>query len=80
MEAETHVYDAQALERRIELKLRDDPRARTVLLVASRTRHNRQVVDEHRQSFRGLFPLDGGSILRALGAGRIPEAGGILLL
>jgi len=79
-EAETHIHDAQALERRIGLKLRDDPRSSTVLLVASRTRHNRQVIDEHRESLRGLFPLEGGAILRAIAAGRLPSAGGILLL
>jgi transcriptional regulator with XRE-family HTH domain len=79
-EAETHIYDAQALERRIELKLRDDPRSAIVLLVASRTRHNRVVIDEHRESLRGLFPLEGSAILRAVGAGRLPSAGGIVLL
>jgi hypothetical protein len=79
-EAETHIHDAQALERRIELKLRDDPRATAVVLVASRTRHNRRVVAEHRESLRGLLPLDGGAILRAIGSGRVPELGGILLL
>jgi transcriptional regulator with XRE-family HTH domain len=79
-EAETHIHDAQALERGIGLKLRDDPRSSTVLLIASRTRHNRRVIDEHRESLRGLFPLDGGAILRAISAGRVPNAGGILLL
>jgi transcriptional regulator with XRE-family HTH domain len=79
-EAETHIHDAQALERGIGLKLRDDPRSSTVLLIASRTRHNRRVIDEHRESLRGLFPLDGGAILRAISTGRVPNAGGILLL
>lgn len=79
-EAETHIHDAQALERGIGLKLRDDPRSSNVLLLASRTRHNRLVIADHREALRGLFPMDGGTILRAIAAGRLPSAGGILLL
>jgi hypothetical protein len=51
-----------------------------VLLVAARTRHNRAVITEHRGALRELFPLDGAAVLRALAAGRVPDAGGILLL
>jgi transcriptional regulator with XRE-family HTH domain len=79
-EAETHIHDAQALERRIGLKLRDDGRSSRVLLVAARTRHNRAVITEHRGALRELFPLDGAAGLRARAAGRVPDAGGILLL
>jgi hypothetical protein len=79
-EAETHIHDVQALERGIELKLRDDRRASVVVLVVARSDHNRRVIAEHRESLRNLFPLDGAAVLRALSAGRTPAAGGIVLL
>jgi transcriptional regulator with XRE-family HTH domain len=80
VEAETHLFDMQAVGRRIELKQRDDPGAGAVILLLNRTAHNRRVMAEHRESFRGQFPLDGAAILRHLRAGRIPPASGILLL
>ena len=42
-QGESHVRDAQALERRIRLKVRDDPRARVVILVLTRSDHHRAV-------------------------------------
>jgi transcriptional regulator with XRE-family HTH domain len=80
IEGESHIRDVQALERKIALKLRDDPRVRLVVLVATRSEHNRRVIAEHRESLRALFPLDGGAVLRALAAGRPPSAGGIVLI
>jgi transcriptional regulator with XRE-family HTH domain len=80
VEADTHIHDAQDLDRRIELKLRDDPRANVVVLIVTRSRHNRLVLAEHRESLRGLLPLDGGAILRAIAAGRAPAASGILTI
>ena len=77
---ETHVRDAQALERRLRLKQRDDPRANVVLLVVSRSDHHRRLLAEHREAFRDLLPLDGSTVLRALRSGRCPPAGGIVLL
>ena len=77
---ETHVTDAQALERRLRLKQRDDPRATVALLVLARTAHHRQVLAEHREAFRDLLPLDGPKVLAALRAGRRPPASGIVLL
>ena len=79
-EFESHMTDLQAISRRIGLKLRDDPRVGAVILVVNRTGHNRIVIREHREALRDLFPLDGGQILRDLGAGRCPAAGGILML
>ena len=79
-EAETHLGDMQALERRIQLKLRDDPRSAVVILVVARTKHNLRVLQEHRESMRGTFPLDGAAIARHLRAGRIPPASGIIVL
>jgi hypothetical protein len=79
-EAETRIGDAQALERRIRLKQRDDPRATIVLLVAARTDHNRRVIGAHREALRDLLPLDGRPILEALRRGRCPGGSGIVLL
>jgi hypothetical protein len=77
---ETHVTDAQALERRLRLKQRDDPRATVVLLVLARTDHHRRAMAEHREAFRDLLPLDGAQILAALRAGRCPPASGMVLV
>ena len=79
-EGESHVRDAQALERRIRIKVRDDPRARIVILVLTRSDHHRAVLAEHRESLRDLLPLDGSAILRSVRAGRCPPASGIVLL
>jgi transcriptional regulator with XRE-family HTH domain len=77
---ETHITDAQALERRLRLKQRDDPRATVVLLVLARTDHHRRLLAEHREAFRDLLPLDSTQVLGALRAGRRPPASGIVLL
>ena len=79
-EGESRLGDMQAVARRIELKLRDDPRGSVVILVVARTRHNEQVLREHRESLRAQLPLDGAAIARALRAGRIPPASGIIVL
>jgi hypothetical protein len=34
----------------------------------------------HRESLRAQFPLDGAAIARALRPGRVPPAGGIILV
>ena len=80
IEAEVHIHDVQALQRRIALKLRDDQAAGVVILLLADTAHNRGVLAEHREALRPQFPLDGGAILRALRAGRIPPASGLVLL
>jgi transcriptional regulator with XRE-family HTH domain len=80
VEAESHLHDLQATARRIDLKTRDDPDVGVVILLVNRTAHNRRVLAEHREALRAQFPLDGATILRSLTAGRIPPAGGILLL
>ncbi len=80
VECEVHLNDVQALQRRIALKLRDDPAAGVVILLLADTAHNRRVLAEHREALRTQFPLDGGAVLRALRAGRIPPASGLVLL
>ena len=79
-DAETRNGDAQALARRLEVKLRDDPRSRVLILVVARTAHNATVLREHREAFRALLPLDGAAIARSLRAGRIPTASGLIVL
>ncbi|OGO53811.1 MAG: hypothetical protein A2V85_17440 [Chloroflexi bacterium RBG_16_72_14] len=79
-EFETHLHDIQATDRRIDLKLRDDPRGSVVVLVVARSHHNRRVLAEFREALRSRFPLDGGAVLRAIGEGRGPAASGILML
>ena len=80
VEVETHLRDMQAMERRIGAKLRDDPRSDTIILVVMRSAHNRDVLRDHRESMRGLLPLDGAAILAALRGGRIPRSGGVVML
>lgn len=80
IEGESRLYDMQAIARRIALKARDDPRSGVVILVVSRTAHNRRVLAQHREALRSQFPLDGGAIARALRAGSIPTVGGIIML
>jgi transcriptional regulator with XRE-family HTH domain len=80
VEGEARLGDVQAVARRVDLKLRDDPRGEVVILVLTRSRHNRRVLDEHRETLRAQFPLDGAAIARALRSGRVPAASGIILL
>lgn len=80
VEGEVHVSDIQAIQRRIALKQRDDLAAGSIILLIADTANNRRVMAAHREALRGQFPLDGGPILRALRAGRVPPASGVLLL
>jgi transcriptional regulator with XRE-family HTH domain len=77
-ELEMRIRDAQAVERRITLKRRDDPPDRFVLLIAG-TRHNRQVLADHPRFFRDLPRLRPSTVYRALAAGQHPPTGLILV-
>jgi transcriptional regulator with XRE-family HTH domain len=79
-EGESHLSDVQALARRVELKLRDDGRARVVILVVARSAYNRRVLAAHRESLRSQFPLDGAAIARAVRRGEAPPASGIIVV
>jgi len=79
-ECEMRLGDVQELARRMPLKLRDDPRSNILVLVVRSTRHNRRVLAEHREVLRHLLPLDGAAVLRALRAGRLPQASGLVVL
>jgi transcriptional regulator with XRE-family HTH domain len=80
VECESHAGDAQALERRLRIKLGDDDRMGVLILVLARSVHHRNLLREHREVFRDLLPLDAPAILRAVRAGRRPSASGILML
>lgn len=80
MEGESRIRDVQAVERKLRLRLRDDPRASVIILVATRSAHNRRVLALHRETLRDLLPLDGAAVIRALRTGMRPSASGIVLL
>ncbi|HEV8546851.1 MAG TPA: helix-turn-helix transcriptional regulator [Candidatus Limnocylindrales bacterium] len=79
VEAETKVFDGQALERRLSLKVRDDPGGYLILLVAD-TQSNRRALAVLRDGLRDLLPLDTREILVALSEGRDPCGSGIVVL
>ena len=78
-EAETHLNDVQALERKLATKLRDGG-VDVLLLIVSDTIHNRAVLNHHRPSLRTLLPLDSLEIRRALRNGRLPVNNGLILV
>jgi transcriptional regulator with XRE-family HTH domain len=79
VEAETNVADGQALQRRLQLKIRDDPVGHVVLFV-SETRANRQAVRLLKAGLRETLPLEAREMMAALGTGRDPGASGIVIL
>ena len=79
VEAETKIADGQALERRLSLKLRDDPGGHLILLVSD-TRSNRAALAAMGVGLRELLPLNTRQILTALTAGRDPGGSGIVIL
>jgi transcriptional regulator with XRE-family HTH domain len=79
IEAETRITDGQALERRLALKLRDDPGGHLILLVSD-TRANRAALRSIGTALRDLLPLDTRAILTALTAGRDPGGSGVVIL
>jgi transcriptional regulator with XRE-family HTH domain len=79
IEAETRISDGQALERRLALKLRDDPDGHLILLVAD-TRTNRRALAALRPGLRAMFPCSARDVLAALGAGRESPGSAILVM
>jgi transcriptional regulator with XRE-family HTH domain len=79
VEAETRVSDGQALERRLALKVRDDPDGHLILLVSD-TRANRAALRSLQVGLRELLPLAMREIMTALAAGRDPGGSGIVIL
>jgi hypothetical protein len=79
VEAETHVGDVQALERRISLKQRDG-REECVLLLLADTHHHRALLRAAGDGLRAAFPASQRAALAALGAGRSPVGNALVLL
>jgi hypothetical protein len=79
VEAETRIADGQALERKLALKLRDDPGGHLILLVSD-TRTNRRALVTLGSGLREMLPIGAREILGALDAGREPPGSGIVML
>ena len=80
IEAITRFGDAQAIQRRAMLKLREDTVVRHLFLVIADTRLNRSALSACRESMRTDLPLDTRAVLQALGEGRCPGASGIAVV
>ncbi|MEO5704066.1 MAG: helix-turn-helix domain-containing protein [Candidatus Limnocylindrales bacterium] len=78
VEAETHLGDFQAVERRIGAKARDLGANRVVLLLAD-TRHNRTMVNTI-PAIRQRFPVDQRSWFRAIANGEDPGGDALVIL
>lgn len=79
VEAETRPRDLQALERRLALKARDGDVTHLVLLLLD-SRHNRDLVRAHRDTFLDRFPVPAPRALELLQAGADPGGGALLIL
>jgi transcriptional regulator with XRE-family HTH domain len=79
VEAETRLKDAQAFDRRVGLKRRDAAIEHVIVVLAD-TRANRSALGGVRPMWRADYPLDSAEILGHLQAGRLPPAGGIVLI
>lgn len=79
VEAETRAQDSQELQRRLSAKQRDGGVDQVILLLAD-TRHNRAFLRAAGADFRAGFPVDGGTALRCLAAGRDPGGNAIILV
>lgn len=79
VEAEVHVHDWQALDRRISLRQRDTG-IEIVILVLADTRHNRAVLREVGPALTVNVPEPSGTALRALRGGHLPKASTIVMV
>ena len=77
VEAETRPRDAQALDRRIALKLRDAGFDKVILLLLN-SAHNRRLVASG--ALAGRYAIDGRSALARLAEGRYPGGSAVVLL
>lgn len=78
LEAETVIEDVQAVERKLQLKIRDGG-IDGVILVISNTRRNRRAIAGAPGAFQG-FDRDARRVLAALRAGRDPGGSALLFL
>ena len=79
VDAETRIHDAQAVDRRVMLKLRDSGLDRAIILVAA-TRTNRDVLRQLNGAIAANFPIPSRAALAALRAGRDPGGNAIVML
>jgi transcriptional regulator with XRE-family HTH domain len=79
VDAESRLRDAQAVDRRVMLKLRDSGFDRAVLLVPG-TRTNRGVLREFSLALAANFPVPSVAALDAIAAGRDPGGNAIIVL
>jgi DNA-binding XRE family transcriptional regulator len=79
VEAEMALEDLQALERELNLKLRDSGLDRMILVVND-TERNRRILAANRGTLRPSFPLSTAEVLAALRRGIDPGANGIVVL
>jgi transcriptional regulator with XRE-family HTH domain len=79
IEAETRIADGQALERRLALKLRDDPGGHLILLVSD-TRANRAALRSLGDGVTEFLRLWTREVLAALGNGLDPGGSGIAVM
>lgn len=79
VDAETHVGDLQAVERRVGLKQRDG-RVDCVILLLADTKHHRELLDVAGDGLRSRFPVPQRAALAALRAGRSPGGNSLVRL
>jgi hypothetical protein len=79
IDAETHIGDLQAVQRRVALKQRDGGVACVVLLLAE-TRHHRLLRRLARDSLTAQFPVPARRALGALSEGRHPGGSALIVL
>jgi transcriptional regulator with XRE-family HTH domain len=79
IDAETRLYDFQAVDRRLTLKKRDSQFDRAVLLVQD-TRTNRNVLRSLGPAVAAAYPVSSVRALLALAAGRDPGGDAIIVL
>jgi hypothetical protein len=79
VEAETHPRDLQALERRLELKLRDGDVDHLILLLLD-SRHNHALLRAHAATFEARFPVAGRRALELLRPGAAVGGNAVILL
>lgn len=79
VEAETRLYDMQALERRLALKSRD-ARPATLLLLVNATDANRRLLRGPAKTLTETYPIKSRYVLTALASGRDPGGNAMVLL
>jgi len=79
LDAETHIGDVQAVQRRVALKQRDGRVAAVILLLAE-TRHHGALLRDAGEGLRSQFPVPARRALLALAAGRSPGGDSLIRL